>query len=290
MTASTYLLPLAREYMPWRDGVVHRAGPADKMAPGQGFGSTHVLLRAYDPTDKNNDVLLVYLHLGSIAEGVIAGAPVHQGDMIGAVGQEDATYPHLYFEFRKGQPREDNGVHPLRYLPYLNSANFRQVRLDRSNFYRNDDGTKKNSEAYLCVRNRREGDFQAVHVELMGSGVAIRELHVDFDDRQTINSAKGDVQAFKKGIAVEGYQTSNMKAEGLKNLHYGVLIKDIPPEYESVILRIQDVKNEKPKRAEFTLPKLGVGKQPVCSVNTVVKYAAKPLATGKTHCQAKDGV
>jgi hypothetical protein len=245
------------------DGVVHRAGPADKMGPGQGFGSTHVLLRVYDPTDKKNDLFLVYLHLDSIAEGVIAGAPVHQGDVIGAVGQEDATYPHLHFEFRKGQPREDNSVHPLRYLPYLNSANFRQIRLDRSNFYRNDDGAKRVVRLTFAVRNRREGDVHAVHVELTGSGVETRELHVDFDDRQTINSAKGDVQAFKNGIAVEGYQKSNMKGEGLNELHYGVLIKDIPPEYESVILRIQDVKNEKQKSAEFTLPKLDVGKHPI---------------------------
>jgi hypothetical protein len=245
------------------DGVVHRAGPADKIGPGQGFGSTHVLLRVYDPTDKKNDLFLVYLHLDSITEGIIAGAPVHKGDVIGAVGQEDATYPHLHFEFRKGQPRADNSVHPLRYLPYLNTANFRQLRLDRSNFYRNDNGDKRLVRLTFAVRNRREGDFHAVHVELTGSGVTTRELHVDFDDRHTINIAKGDVQAFKKGIAVEGYQKSNMKAEGLNDVHYGVLIKDITSEYESVTLRIQDVKNEKPKGAEFTLPKLEVGKQPV---------------------------
>ena len=33
------------------DGMVHRAGPADKTGPGQGFGSTHVLLQVVDPTD-----------------------------------------------------------------------------------------------------------------------------------------------------------------------------------------------------------------------------------------------
>ena len=240
------------------DGSVHRAGPAD-----EGFGSTHVILKVCDPSDGQNDLFLVYLHLDSIADGVIPGAQVHQGDVIGAVGQEDATYPHLHFEFRKGGPQQRRSVHPLRYLPYLNTANVRRLRLDRCNFYRNDDGEKRLVRLSFAVRNRREGDFHAVHVELTGSGVTTRELHVDFDDRQTINSAKGDAQAFKKGIAVEGYQKSNMKAEGLKDLHYGVLIKDITPEYESVALRIQDVKNEKPKRAEFTLPKLDVGKQPI---------------------------
>src|SRR5258705_10546988 len=53
------------------DGVVHRAGPADKTGPGEGFGSTHVLVRVVDPTDGKNDLYLVYLHLDSIAEGVI---------------------------------------------------------------------------------------------------------------------------------------------------------------------------------------------------------------------------
>jgi hypothetical protein len=246
------------------DGVVHRAGPADKTGPGQGFGSTHVLLQVVDPTDGENDLFLVYLHLDSIAEGVIPGAHVCQGDLIGTVGQEDATYPHLHFEFRKGEPKEDNSVHPLNYLPYLNKANFKQLRLDRCNFYR-DGGERRAVRLGFSVRNRREGDLQGVDVELKGEGVEPRKLHVDFDDRDTIASDKGDEQAFKNGIAVEGYQKSNLKGEGLNDLHYGVLVKDIAPEYESVELRVLDVKNEKPKSAEFRLPTLEAGKQPVNS-------------------------
>lgn len=115
------------------DGVVHRAGPAD-----HGFGSTHVLLKVCDPMDGKDDLFLVYLHLNSIAKGVIPGASVKQGDVIGAVGQEDTTYPHLHFEFRKGGHQQACSVHPLNYLPYLNKANFRQLRLDRCNFYRDD--------------------------------------------------------------------------------------------------------------------------------------------------------
>ncbi len=257
--------PLGTRAHAMADGVVHRAGPADKTGPGQGFGSTHVLLQVCDPTDGQDDLFLVYLHLDSIAEGVIPGAHVCQGDVIGAVGQEDATYPHLHFEFRKGGPEQRRSVHPLHYLPYLNTANFRQFRLDRSNFYRDDDGEKRVVRLRFAVRNRREGDLQAVQVELTGEGVATRELRVDFDDRETINSAKGDEQAFKNGIAVEGYQKSNLKGEGLNDLHYGVLVKDITPEYKSVKLRVLDVKNEKPKNAEFTLPTLAAGKKPVNS-------------------------
>ena len=117
----------------------------------------------------------------------------------------------------------------------------------------------------FALRNRREGDLQAVHVQLTGNGVATRELHVDFDDRETINSDKGDDQAFKNEIAVEGYQKSNLKGEGLSDLHYGVMVKDIAPKYESVKLQVLDVKNGKPKRAEFRLPTLEDGKNPVNS-------------------------
>lgn len=171
-------------------GVVHRAGPADKTGPGQGFGSTHVVLKVVDPTDGKDDLFLVYLHLDSIAKGVIPGAHVNQGDVIGAVGQEDATYPHLHFEFRKREPKEENSVHPLHYLPYLNKANFRQLRLDRCNFS-GTNGEKRAVRLSFTVRDRREGDVQGVDVALKGEGVEPRTLHVTFDDRETINSDKG---------------------------------------------------------------------------------------------------
>jgi hypothetical protein len=84
---------------------------------------------------------------------------------------------------------------------------------------------------------------------LKGNGVEPWKLHVDFDDRETINSDKGDEHAFKSGITVEGYQKSNLKGDGLNDLHYGVLIEDITPEYDSVKLRVLGVKNERPKSA-----------------------------------------
>src|SRR6476620_11137050 len=138
------------------DGTVHRAGPADQV-----FGSTHVRLKVVDPTDGQDDLFLVYLHLDSIAEGVIPGAKVRQGDIIGAVGQEDAEYPHLHFEFRKGGPEQVHSVHPLHYLDYPNKANFTRLRLDRCNFYR-DDGDKRMVRLRFDVVDRREGDVQCV--------------------------------------------------------------------------------------------------------------------------------
>ena len=246
------------------DGVVHRAGPADKTGPGQGFGSTHVVLKVVDPTDGEEDLFLVYLHLDSIAQGVMPGVPVNQGDVIGAVGQEDAEYPHLHFEFRKGkEPKEENSRHPLHYLPYPNTVNVKDLGLDRCNFYRVN-GEKRLVRLRFAVQNRREGDAQGVDVELQGDGVQPRSFHVDFDDRKTIVSDKGDQHAFnEQGIAVEGYQKSNLKGDGVKTLHYGVLIKDIAPEFEHVKLTVLDVKNENQKSAGFPLPKLEAGKKPV---------------------------
>jgi Peptidase family M23 len=261
------------------DGIVHRAGPAD-----QGFGSTHVILKVCDPTDGQDDLFLVYLHLDSIAEGVIPGAHVCQGDLLGVVGQEDATYPHLHFEFRKGeQPKQENSVHPLHYLDYPDTANFTPPRLDRCNFYRRDDGDKRAVRLCFEAPDRREGDLQGIDVELIEDeeeeeeegeeeeeeeeeGEAeLLKLHVDFDDRDTINSDKGDEQAFKNGIAVEGYQKSNLKGDGLCDLHYGVIVKDIVPKYKFLKLNVLDVKKGKTESPRFSLPTLDIGKKPINS-------------------------
>ena len=215
------------------DGVVHRAGPADKTGPGQGSAQRMSFSKSCDPTDGQNDLFLVYLHLDSIAEGVIPGAQVHQGDVIGAVGQEDATYPHLHFEFRKGGPEQVRSVHPLHYLPYLNTANFTQLRLDRCNFYRADDGEKRAVRLRFEVLDRREGDLQGVDVELKRRAASNPGSFTSTSMTGTPSmSDKGDEQAFKNGIAVEGYQKSNLKGEGLSDLHYGVIVEDITPKFK----------------------------------------------------------
>jgi hypothetical protein len=150
------------------------------------------------------------------------------------------------------------------YLNYPNKANFTNLRLDRCNFYRSDGSDMRLVRLRFDVVNRREGDVQGVDVELTGQGSASRLLHIDFDDRATIASDKGDQHAFnEQGIAVEGYQKSNLKGEGLARLHYGVMLRDINSAFEIVKLQVLDVKNEKPKRAEFPLPNLGAGKQPI---------------------------
>jgi hypothetical protein len=108
---------------------VHRAGPGN---PGsRGFSSRHVVLRVEDPSD--GPMFLVYVHLHSIAEGITVGATVAQGQFLGTVGEDDATYPHLHIEFRKGSSAERSSVHPLGYLPYPDTANFSAPAVDRFN-------------------------------------------------------------------------------------------------------------------------------------------------------------
>ena len=118
----------------------------------------------------------------------------------------------------------------------------------------------------FAVKNRREGDVQAVHVELTGDGSpnprTSRRLR---RSGRPSTVTKEMNRPLRNGIAVEGYQKSNLKGEGLNDLHYGVLIEDIIPEFDCVKLRVLDVKNEKPKSAEFRLPTLEEGKNPVNS-------------------------
>jgi hypothetical protein len=58
---------------------------------------------------------------------------------------------------------------------------------------------------------------------------------------------------------------SNLKGEGLCDLHYGVIVKDIAPELESVELQVLDVKDGQPETAEFRLPTLKADERPVNS-------------------------
>jgi len=252
------------------EGTVLSAGPADRTGTGQGFGSTHVLIhKVVDPMDGKDDLSLVYLHLDSIAEAIRPGATVRQGDLIGTVGQEDATYPHLHFEFRKGSAQQDDSVHPLHYLPYTNTANVDRFRLDRCNFSGVGPADRRAVRLRFSVRDRREGDLQGVDVELRGndsSDIEPRHVRVDFDDRATIVSDKGDEHAFnQQGLAVEGYQKSNLKGDQVTILQYGVIIKDIAREFEVVTLQVLNAKKEQPATARFALPTLAAGAQPVNS-------------------------
>src|SRR5262249_16830628 len=198
--------------------------------PGHGgFSSRHVVLEGEDPTD--GTMFLVYVHLHSIAEGITVGVGVAQGELLGTVGEDDATYPPVHIEFRKGSPAEKSGVHPLRYLPYTDTANFSAPLLDR--FNRLD--TLMAARLHFAANSKLEGDLQRVEVDLMSGATVIEPRFVDFNDKSTINEGNDDEKLFKNGIGVEGYQKSDMVKDGRGDLKYGILVRNIPNECDRLI-------------------------------------------------------
>jgi hypothetical protein len=243
------------------DGTVFSAGPADEVSGGDGYRSTHVVIKVKDPPHEA-ELYLVYIHLLAIAETVIPGAPVEQGDIIGLVGEEAAKYPHLHFEFRKGGPEERKSVHPLSYLPHPQRETFKYLRLDGCNFYERG-GPKRAVRLRFELLERRQGDLQKVEVELRGEGVAPHRLCFDFDKREPDAGGQGEDAKFTGDIAVEGYQKSNLKRDRVSDLQYGVLLRNIAPEYNRVHLSVSGVRSLKPKHAELSLPVLGHEQKPI---------------------------
>jgi hypothetical protein len=237
---------IGTEVYAMRGGKVHRAGPGNP-GPG-GFSSRHVVLEVNDPTDGR--MFLVYLHLHSIAEGISFDAGVIQGQLLGTVGEDDAAYPHLHIEFRKGSPAEKSSVHPLAYLPYSDTANFSAPVLDR--FNRLD--TLMAARLLFGASNKLEGDLQRVEVDLMSGAAVIDPRFVDFNKKSTINEGNGDEKLFKNGIGVEGYQKSDMAKDGRTDLQYGILVRNIPNECDTMIARTIDVRGNTAPSAPIPVP------------------------------------
>jgi peptidase M23-like protein len=229
-----------------RGGKVHRAGPGNP-GPG-GFSSRHVVLEVEDPSD--GPMFLVYVHLHSIAEGISVGAEVAQGQVLGTVGEDHATYPHCHIEFRKGRSAEKSSVHPLGYLPYADTANFSTPVLDR--FNRRD--TRMAARLLFGAGSKCEGDLQRVEVDLMSGTTVIEPRFVDFNDKNTINEGNDDEKLFKNGIGVEGYQKSDMGKDGRTDLKYGILVRDIPDECDTLVARVIDVGGNTASSAPIPVP------------------------------------
>ena len=185
-------------------------------------------------------------------------------DRHGGTGRRHVSPPA--FRVQEGRAREDDSVHPLHYLPYANTANVARFRLDRCNFSRV--GTDDRRAVRLRFRpDRREGDVQGVDVELRGRRVpaSARHVRVDFDDRATIVSDKGDEHAFNARARRGGLP--EIEHEGRRTEHSAVRRdhQGHRPEFERVTLQVLDAKNELPTTAEFPLPTLEAGAQPVNS-------------------------
>jgi hypothetical protein len=228
-----------------RAGTVHLAGPRDDR-----FSSRHVVLKVDDPND--GLMYLVYLHLDSIDLAVTPDASVAQGQIIGTVGDDDAAYPHLHFEFRKGTLREIGSVHPLAYLPYTDTPNFSPPVPDRFNRL----GSLMAARLLFGASSRLEGDLKRVEVDLKSGATLLECRFVDFDNKDTVNEGNSDEKIFTKDIGVEGYQKSPMNdPERLRNdLKYGVLVRNIPSDCDTLIAQVIDVGNNMATSAEVAVP------------------------------------
>jgi len=236
--------PIGTPVHAMRVGTVHLAGPRDDR-----FSSRHVVLKVDDPND--GLMYLVYLHLKSIDLAVTPDASVAQGQVIGKVGEDGAEYPHLHFEFRKGTLREIGSVHPLGYLPYTDTPNFSPPVPDRFNRL----GSLMAARLLFGASSRLEGDLKRVEVDLKSGATLLKCRFVDFDNKNTVNEGNSDEKIFKKDIGVEGYQKSPMNdPQRLRNdLKYGVLVRNIPTDCNTLIARVIDVGNNIATSAEIAV-------------------------------------
>ena len=223
--------PLGTAVFAMRSGKVHRAGPAGT----HGYSSRHVVLKVDDPAD--GVIYLVHVHLATIDNAVVQGAEVAQGQVIGTVGDDDAHYPHLHFEFRRSKPDERHSVHPLLYLPYTNTVNFTAPAVDRYNRW----SELLAARLRFGAPSRMEGDLVRVEVDLLNGSTVLASRTVDFNDKTTINDGIGDDLIFVNDIGVEGYQRSDLAGDRRADLQYGILVRNLPPGCARIRGRVIDV-------------------------------------------------
>jgi Peptidase family M23 len=236
--------PVGTRVYAMREGTVHRAGAGGTG----GFSSRHILIEADEPT--GGRMYNVYVHLDSIDPAVVQGAAIAQGQEIGTSGDDDATYPHLHIEFRKGTDRQIGSVHPLGYLPYPNTSNFTAPVGDR--FHRA--GGLMAARLLFGAASKLEGDLQRVEVDLKCGVALLATRVVDFDDKTTVNEGNSDEFIYVNDIGVEGYQKSNMVAQGRGDLRYGILVRNIPAECSALIARVIDRGGNAATSASIAVP------------------------------------
>ena len=159
--------PIGTPVFAMRAGKVFRAGPGEPDKNVKGLHSRHVLIEVEDPS--GDKVYLVYLHLDSIPPGITLGANVSQGQLIGTVGEDDASYPHLHLEFLKGSPSERASVHPLNYLPYTCTLSFSGPVLNLCNRSASTIAVQISFEA----NSKLQGDLLRADVTLLQNGQSL---------------------------------------------------------------------------------------------------------------------
>jgi len=88
----------------------------------------------------------------------------------------------------------------------------------------------------------------------MSGATVIEPRFVDFNDKCTINEGNNDEKLFKNGIGVEGYQKSDMVKDGRTDLQYGILVRNIPNECDTLIARVIDVGGNRVTSAPIPVP------------------------------------
>lgn len=220
-------------------------GCADPTSP---YRSRHVILEMDDPTDPGQRMFVLHLHLSSTV--VAAGDVVAQGQLLGAVGDDDASYSHLHFEVRKGNLLQISSVHPLGYMPYPDTANFTAPVLNRFNRL----GALMAARLLFDAPSRLEGDLLRVEVDLRSGGTLLEMRIVDFNDKTTVYEGIGDEFVYVNDIGVEGYQKSNMVADGRADLGYGILVRNLPTACDTLAARVVDVSGNVAASAEINVP------------------------------------
>ena len=227
--------PLGAALYNSRAGTVFLSGPAGT----DGYNNRHVSVQTTDPVD--GTLYMIYMHLNSIDSAVTVGAAVTQGQVIGTVGMDAATYTHCHFEFRLGSPFQYYCVHPIKYLPYVNTLNFTAPVSDRFNRK----GGNMAARLLFDAPDKNEGDLIRVEVDLKQGASLLSTRVVNFNDRSTIPAFLplngGDPDLFTNDIGVEGYQTSNMFLDGRTDLKEGVLVRNLPPACDTLVARVYDM-------------------------------------------------
>jgi hypothetical protein len=227
-----------------RDGVVYRAGDGGT----DGYRSRHVVLEVSDPVD--GTLYVPYIHLNSIDLLITPGAFVFQGQIIGTVGDDGASYSHLHIEFRKGKPNQEYSVHPLRYLPYVPTANFTAPVIDLFNRVNG----QRMARLLFGAPSKLEGDLLRVEVDFLSGSTVLSTRVVDFNNKTTIFEGSGDDHLFTNDIGVEGYQKSNMVADERYDLKYGILVRNIPDGAGHLIARVMDLSGNIATSSSIVIP------------------------------------
>jgi hypothetical protein len=68
------------------------------------------------------------------------------------------------------------------------------------------------------------------------------------------NEGNDDEKLFKSGIGVEGYQKSDMVKDGRTDLQYGILVRNIPDDCDTLIARVVDVGGNSVTSAPIPVP------------------------------------